>query len=106
MEGAPQEGQGRVHGLDRHSHADTSREEEVAGARVDFGGHGRLEAWLLLGFFVHPEEEEEEEEAVKRTESGAWHPLTPSWVPYWSWGGGWAWWWSLVSDGHLFLVPS
>ena len=65
MEGAPQEGQGRVHGLDRHSHADTSRGEEVAGARDDIGGHGRLEAWLL-GFFFHPEEEEEEE-AVRRT---------------------------------------
>ena len=51
-------GSRRVHGLDRHSHADTSRGEEVAGPRVDFGGHGRLETWLLLGFFVHPEEEE------------------------------------------------
>ena len=66
MEGAPQEGQKRAHGLDRHSHADTSRGQEVAGARVDIGSHGRLEAWLLLRFFFHPEEEEKEE-AVRRT---------------------------------------
>ena len=38
------------------------RGEEAAGARDDRGGHGRLEAWLLLGFFFHPEEEKKEEE--------------------------------------------
>ena len=30
--------QRRVHGLDRHSHAETSRGEDVAGARDDIGG--------------------------------------------------------------------
>ena len=65
MAAAPQEGQGRVHGLGRPLHADSSRRGETAGARVDAGDHGRLEARALLDFFFVPQEEEKEEEEVE-----------------------------------------